>query len=100
MSSFSGGEYLVWDVSGNVTFKITKVAGVNAVLSGIFFDANGGLGGVVKNAGVVAGIPNTAPNAPLASTSGQGIAGAGEGGSSSASATSGSVASTADQCSC
>ena len=39
VSSFSGGEYLVWDVSGNVTFKITKVAGVNAVLSGIFFDA-------------------------------------------------------------
>ena len=37
VSSFSGGEYLVWDVSGNVTFKITKVAGVNAVLSGIFF---------------------------------------------------------------
>ncbi len=27
VSSFSGGEYLVWDVSGNVTFKITKVAG-------------------------------------------------------------------------
>jgi hypothetical protein len=38
ISSFNGGEYLVWNVSGNVTFRITHLAGSNAVLSGLFFD--------------------------------------------------------------
>jgi hypothetical protein len=38
VSSFQGGEYLVWDVSGNVQFKITSLAGPNAVLSGVFLD--------------------------------------------------------------
>jgi hypothetical protein len=39
ISSFGGGEYLVWDISGNVTFRITSLAAGNAVLSGLFFDA-------------------------------------------------------------
>jgi hypothetical protein len=38
VSSFSGGQYLVWNVTGNVTFRITRLRGANAVLSGIFFD--------------------------------------------------------------
>jgi hypothetical protein len=38
LSSFRGGQYEVWDVSGNVTFRITRLAGPNAVLGGIFFD--------------------------------------------------------------
>jgi hypothetical protein len=37
ISSFGGGQYLVWNVSGNVTFRITRLSGPNAVLSGIFF---------------------------------------------------------------
>jgi hypothetical protein len=37
ISSFGGGEYEVWDVSGDVTFRITRLSGPNAVLSGIFF---------------------------------------------------------------
>ena len=37
-SSFSGGEYLSWVVSGHVMFKITALAS-NAVISGVFFDA-------------------------------------------------------------
>jgi alpha-L-rhamnosidase len=41
VSSFGGGEYLVWNVSGNVTFRFTNLAGPNAALSGIFFDAPG-----------------------------------------------------------
>jgi hypothetical protein len=37
VSSFSGGEYLVWNISGNVTFRITRLSGPNVVMSGIFF---------------------------------------------------------------
>jgi methionine-rich copper-binding protein CopC len=39
VSSFSGGEYLTWNVSGNVQFVVTSLAGPNAVLSGIFLGA-------------------------------------------------------------
>jgi hypothetical protein len=37
ISSFHGGKYLVWNISGNVTFRITRLAGPNAVVSGVFF---------------------------------------------------------------
>lgn len=37
-SAFGGGQYLVWRVTGHVKFRITKTAGANAVVSGIFFD--------------------------------------------------------------
>ena len=36
VSSFTGGQYLVYNVTGHVQFRITNVAGANAVLSGIF----------------------------------------------------------------
>lgn len=36
LSNFHGGEYLTWDVSGDVTFELTHTAGANAVLSGLF----------------------------------------------------------------
>ncbi len=39
VSNFASGEYLVWTISGNVLITITRTAGVNAVLSGLFFDA-------------------------------------------------------------
>ena len=38
VSSFAGGEYLDWQVSGNVVITITTVSGPNAVLNGLFFD--------------------------------------------------------------
>jgi uncharacterized delta-60 repeat protein len=38
IANFSSGIYLTWDVSGSVTFKVTSTAGVNAVISGLFFD--------------------------------------------------------------
>ncbi len=41
LSSFNGGQYLVWTLSGHVTFRFTWTAGYNAVLSGLFFDAPG-----------------------------------------------------------
>jgi hypothetical protein len=36
-SAFHGGKYLVWNLSGHVQIKITRLAGANAVLSGLFF---------------------------------------------------------------
>jgi hypothetical protein len=37
VNGFYGGQYLVWQVGGRVTVRITRVGGDNAVLSGIFF---------------------------------------------------------------
>jgi uncharacterized protein (DUF2141 family) len=38
VSSFSGGQYLVWKLSGHVLIQVTNnVAGSNAVISGLFF---------------------------------------------------------------
>jgi hypothetical protein len=38
ISSFSGGVYLDWTVSGEVLIKVTRVGGPNAVISGLFLD--------------------------------------------------------------
>ncbi len=38
VSSFTSGVYLKWAVSGNVLITITRTAGINAVLSGLFLD--------------------------------------------------------------
>jgi uncharacterized membrane protein YwzB len=37
ISSFSNGEYLVWNISGHVTITVTLTGGLNPVISGIFF---------------------------------------------------------------
>ena len=37
LSSFTGGAYEVWTISGHVKITITNLAGPNAVLSGLFF---------------------------------------------------------------
>ena len=37
ISSFHNGAYLVWNVTGHVQLRFTKLAGTNAVLSGLFF---------------------------------------------------------------
>ncbi len=37
ISGFTGGQYLVYDVTGHIKFQVTQVAGMNAVYSGIFF---------------------------------------------------------------
>jgi hypothetical protein len=38
VTDFHDGKYLLWEVSGDVTFRFEKVNGFNAVISGIFFD--------------------------------------------------------------
>jgi len=37
LSNFNGGVYLVWNIKGHVTFRITQLSGANAVVSAIFF---------------------------------------------------------------
>ena len=37
MSSFNGGQYLVWNVRGRVKFIVNKVGGKSAVVSGLYF---------------------------------------------------------------
>jgi len=37
VSGFNSGQYLIWNVSGHVTFRITWLGGANAVVSGVFF---------------------------------------------------------------
>ena len=53
LSSFANGAYVVWNIKGHVKFRLTNTAGTaaNAVLSGLFFDAQGSTGGgvVVSN---------------------------------------------------
>jgi hypothetical protein len=39
VSSFSQGKYLVWDLKGKTRIRVTRTAGNNAVIEGIFFDA-------------------------------------------------------------
>jgi hypothetical protein len=38
VTAFGGGQYLVWNVSGPVVFRVTRTAGPNGVVSGWFFD--------------------------------------------------------------
>jgi hypothetical protein len=37
LSEFAGGQYLGWDVAGSVVLRFTKIAGTDAVVSGLFF---------------------------------------------------------------
>ena len=39
LSAYSQGQYLVWNLTGHVRFRITKTAGNNATISGLFFGA-------------------------------------------------------------
>ncbi|HZI48858.1 MAG TPA: Ig-like domain-containing protein, partial [Pyrinomonadaceae bacterium] len=57
MSSFNGGQYLVWNVRGRVKFIVNKVAGKGAVVSGIYF------GGAAPS-GTPTPTPTPTPGAP------------------------------------
>jgi hypothetical protein len=37
MTSFHGGQYLLWNLRGHLLLRISRVAGDNAVVSGLFF---------------------------------------------------------------
>jgi hypothetical protein len=38
ISSFTNGQYLIWNIAGHVVFRITSTSS-NAVVSGVFFGA-------------------------------------------------------------
>ncbi|PWU05566.1 MAG: hypothetical protein C5B51_14165 [Terriglobia bacterium] len=38
-AAFNNGQYLVWNINGHVTFRVTRTAGANAVISGVFFQS-------------------------------------------------------------
>jgi hypothetical protein len=38
VAGFAAGQYLAWNVAGHVVFRITLTGGVNAVISGVFFN--------------------------------------------------------------
>jgi hypothetical protein len=42
VSNFSGGAYLIWNVSGHVLFNVTETVGPNCVISGVFFGGSNG----------------------------------------------------------
>jgi hypothetical protein len=39
MSNFGGGHHLTWTLRGNLRIRVTRTAGINAVVSALFFDA-------------------------------------------------------------
>lgn len=41
LSTFQNGQYLVWNLSGHITIRITRTGGANGVLNGIFFGSSG-----------------------------------------------------------
>ena len=62
VSSFSNGQYVVWNLSGNIEIQVTNVSGPNAVMSGLFFSPSGSgipsIWGMSQNVGAV-GTPVT-----------------------------------------
>jgi uncharacterized protein (TIGR03437 family) len=59
MSSFNGGQYLVWDVRGRVKFIVNKAGGKSAVISGIYFG-----GAAPSSTPAPTPTPTPAPGAP------------------------------------
>jgi hypothetical protein len=60
VASFQGGVYLSYTIAGNVLITITKQAGANAVLSGLFFDPTTtppGVVGIGNSTGGLIGAP-------------------------------------------
>src|SRR5262249_52898851 len=37
LANFQGGQYLSWNLTGNVVLRVTNLSGPNAVVSGLFF---------------------------------------------------------------
>ena len=40
VSAFNNGQYVMWNIQGHVTVRVIRTAGVNAVVSGVFFGGN------------------------------------------------------------
>jgi hypothetical protein len=62
ISDFTGGMYLIWNISGHVRVNVTRTAGANAVISGIFF------GGSASSANNISAPPSVTVNPPTTVT--------------------------------
>jgi hypothetical protein len=38
VSAFTNGQYLIWNLRGNLKIQVTRTSGDNAVVSGLFFN--------------------------------------------------------------
>jgi hypothetical protein len=63
VSSFSNGEYVSWNASGHVQFRVTALAGANAVLSGLFFEP--ATGPALASTGTTASENGATPSQPV-----------------------------------
>jgi len=75
---FRGGKYLIYEYNKSVRFRINQVRGINAVLSGIFFDSSGQKGIINLNKtklyyGAVIGGPATGSQEFIISNAGTGV---------------------------
>ena len=69
VSAFNGGQWLVWNVTGGITLRVTTVAGVNGVIQGIFFGGTPNTAPAVTLTGPASGASFTAPaTVPLTAT--------------------------------
>ena len=41
VNQFTGGQYLVWNITGRVRIQVVRTGGLNAVVSGVFFGPAG-----------------------------------------------------------
>ena len=64
ISSFTSGVYLDWEVSGNLVITITRQAGANAVLNGVFLDA-AQVGGAASQLGAGSSVNTGSPSRPI-----------------------------------
>jgi hypothetical protein len=61
LSNFSGGVYLLWNISGQVQINVIYSAGPNAVISGVFFGNGGTSIASGSGSGTGSGNPTTPP---------------------------------------
>lgn len=78
ISDFRGGKYLIYEYNKSVRFRINQVRGINAVLSGIFFDSSGQKGIINLDKtklyyGAVIGGPTTGSQDFIISNAGTGV---------------------------
>jgi hypothetical protein len=71
VSSFTGGEYLVYNVTGHVQFVLSLVGGANTVLGGLFF--GGGGQSVANQAPTLGANAVTLPAIPQGNTNSGGV---------------------------
>jgi glucose/arabinose dehydrogenase len=60
LSGFNGGQYLVWTLKGHVTIHVTRTAGTNAIVSGLFFGGASTTVNAAPTVSLTAPVNNTA----------------------------------------